>query len=157
MRIAEVSMWTPRLIVEVLSCAAVVLLILFGITLIIVGGYYFVRFAIPSLFGKSFTALQKRSAAAMQSGHLALLALVCGPLVSTFVGLVTLLALLREPGFEFLAATKLFLLMTGLGTLAGIIAGGAFWASSKLLGRARKTVKKWTRGGVWDADFDVIA
>jgi hypothetical protein len=157
MRIAVMGMWTPGLIVEVLFSTAVVLLILFGITLIVVGGYYSIPVAVSSLFGKPFTALQKRSAAAMQSGHLAWMAVVCGPLVSSFVGLMTLPAMLGEPGFGFLAAMKALLLLAGLGTLAGIIAGGAFWASSVLLGRARKTVKKWARGGVWDGDFDVMA
>ncbi len=154
MQIGELAMWTPGLIVELLVFAAVLLLILFGITSIVVGGYYSLRLAISSLFGRPFAAHSKRSADARQSGHLALMAIGCGPLIALFIGLISSLALRQQPGFGFVTVAKNLLLITGLGGLAGIIAGGAFWVSSALLGRARKTVKKWVGGGIWDSDFD---
>jgi hypothetical protein len=157
MWIAEMGMWTPGVIVDSFFLAAFVLLILFGITSIVVGGYYFIRVAVSSLLSRPFAASQKRSAAARQSGHLALLAVACGPLISLFIGLISIPALLREPGYGFLAVMKDLLLVTGLGTLAGIIAGGAFWASSALLDRTRKTVKKWAGGRLWDSEFDGLA
>ena len=93
----------------------------------------------------------------MQAGNLGLMAVVCGPLVGCFIGLMTLPALMREPGFGFVQLVLVPLLSMGLGALAGIIAGGAFWVSSTLLGRVRKTVKKWSRRGVWDPDLDGLA
>jgi hypothetical protein len=150
-------MWTPQLILGGLLFAVEVVLILFGITLVFVAGYYFLRVASSALKGHSIGALQTRVAAAMQAGNLGLMAVVCGPLVGCFIGLMTLPAVMAEPGFGFFQLVLLLLLSMGLGALAGIIAGGAFWASSTLLGRVRKTVKKWTRRGVWDPDLDGLA
>jgi hypothetical protein len=60
-------------------------------------------------------------------------------------------------GLESIEFVKLIPVLIGAGALAGIIGGGAFWVSSALLGRVRKTVKKWARGGVWDPDLDGVA
>jgi hypothetical protein len=150
-------MWTPQLILGGLLFAVEVILILFGITLVFVAAFYFLRVVISSLRGKPFVAIQKRAAAAMQAGNLAWMAVICGPLVALFGAMATIPMLIREPGFGFIAIILDLLLFTGLGVLAGIIAGGAFWTSSILLGRVRKTVKKWSRRGDWDPDLDGLA
>jgi hypothetical protein len=156
MTIASRGMWTPHLIMESVAFAAVLILILFGITLICVAGYYFIRVAGSSLFGKPFTALQKRTAAAVQSANLSLMTVVCGPLIGLFICLISLPVMLIS-GLKFIEFVKQIPILTGAGALAGIIGGGAFWVSSALLGRVRKTVKKWARGGVWDPDLDGVA
>ncbi len=150
-------MWTPQWILVGLLIVAEVALILFGITLIVVAGFYVFRVAISSLVSTPFIARKNRAILATDAGKTALLALVCGPIVAFFCGLATLPMLMTEPGFGFVAFIPHLLLVTGLGALAGIIAGGAFWASSALLGRVRKTVKKFARRGVWDPELDGLA
>ena len=152
------AMWTPGLILEVLAFFGIVSLVLFGITLIAVGGFYFVRVVGAYLGRKRDSALQERASAAMQAGNLAWMAVVCGPLLGFFGGLIsTLPAVMIERRMGFLWHVEMLFLITGLGALAGIIAGGAFWASSAALGRVRKTVKRLARGGVWDPDLDGLA
>jgi hypothetical protein len=54
-----------------------------------------------------------------------------------------------ESPFEF---PKMLALMAGVGAVAGVIAAGAFWATSSLLGNVRKAAKRLS--GVRDPEFD---
>jgi hypothetical protein len=47
---------------------------------------------------------------------------------------------------------KMLALMVGVGTVAGVIATGAFWVSSACLGNVRKAAKRLR--GVRDPEFD---
>ncbi len=131
-------------------------LFLFGITLIAVGGFFFARFIASYLRGGPFRAAQKRAAAAVQAANLSWLSLACGPSVAIAVAMIRLpmaAATDHRTFYKFIYEIGSgLLLMAGLGLAAGIIAGGAFWVSSALLGRVRKAAKRW--GGTWDPDLD---
>ena len=131
-------------------------LFLFGITSIAVGSFFFLRFVRSYLRGGRFLAGRKKAVAAVQAANLGWLAVACGPSVALVVALISLPIgaiiehmTLREIIYETISG---LFLMTGLGVVAGIIAGGAFWLSSTLLGRVRKAAKRW--GGAWDPDLD---
>jgi hypothetical protein len=154
MRFANLAMWTPGLLLEALGFFALLSLFLFGIALIFVGGFYLVRVARGYISVKGVGARQERSAGATQARNLALMTLVCGPIVAILLDLVTLPMVIWLPGFRFLDFLGSLALMIGMGTLAGLIGGGAFLTSSSVLGRIRKAVKPWKRGGIWDPDLD---
>ncbi len=153
---ASPSPWSPGLILEGVVFFVMVSLILFGITLIGVGGFYLVRSFGRVALGKASSGLRERLAESRESGSLAWLALLCGPMLGFPLCLPTL-PVVAITGLNLGGCLWALLLMTGLGILAGIIGGVAFWASSSLLGTVRKSVKKWRRGGVWDPEFDGLA
>jgi hypothetical protein len=153
---ANPTPWSPGLILEAIVFFVMVSLILFAITLIGVGGFYLLRSLGRVVRGTASSGLRERQAASRESGGLARLALVCGPLLGLFLCLLILpVAVIGR--LDLREYAKLLPVMAGVGVLAGIIGGGAFWASSSLFGTIRKTVKKWRRGGVWDPEFDGLA
>jgi hypothetical protein len=141
-------------ILDLLGFAAALLLILFGITLIGVGGFYFFRIIREYFRAKPFVAIERKAAAAMQAADLGWLAIVCGPLLGVVIFLLVLpLSLFLGPPPEGpLEIPKLLVLMVGIGAVAGAITAGAFWASSALLGNVRKAAKRLR--GVRDPEFD---
>jgi hypothetical protein len=154
MRIAILAAFTPRVLMNLLAIIPVVLLILFGITSVGVGAFFLFRVVVSSLRGKPYLAFQKRTLAAIQAGNLGWLALACGPLVGFFVCLCTFPAMILIPDFTILKFAGMVLFMTALGALAGITAGGAFWACSALLRPVRKAVNRLRGRGVWDPELD---
>ena len=150
MVIANQAIWTPSLVLGLLAAFGIISLILFGITLTFVAGFYVARVARGYLSGERTAALQERVAGARQAGNLALVALACGPILSGCICLVLLPILIWFPDFRLLHYIGMSTLMIGVGTLAGIIGGGAFWASSTLMGQVRKTLNKRGRGRAWD-------
>src|SRR5262249_16428638 len=130
------------LFLEILIGFASIALFLFGITSIAVGSFFFLRFVESYLRGGRFLAGQKKAVAAVQAADLGWLAVACGPLTAIAVALITLptMAIIEHMSLRKLIyeTISMLFLMTGLGVVAGIIAGGAFWVSSALLGRVRK-------------------
>jgi drug/metabolite transporter (DMT)-like permease len=150
------ALWTRQTIVEMLGVGGLVLAILFGLTLVVVGGRYFVRMVAASLGGYSGSPGRERAEGEEQAGRLAMLTFICGPIVSLAIGLAVLPIVFVERGMsllEILGAIILFLLV---GVVAGLIGGGAFLVTSLLLGPVRKQVGKWRRGNDWDPDFDSL-
>ena len=153
MNVASLAVYTPRFILEGLFVATLLILILFGITSLAVGAFYVIRIVASYLRGEPFGAARGRAVAAGQASTLAGLAIACGPLVARPIGLLSCGAeLIIEGRSGFTMGLGLRLLTTGLGVVAGLIAGGAFLLSSRLLGRFRKTVKRLRGGGVWDPE-----
>jgi hypothetical protein len=154
MRIAIPATYTPRVIMELLVFVPMLLLILFGITAVGIGGFYFAQVLVSSLRGKPYQAFQKRTVAAIQAGNLGWMAIACGPILGLFLYLLTLPVMIMLPDFTLLAFAKGLLLITSIGTVAGIIGGGAFWACSALLRPVRKAVNRLRGRGVWDPELD---
>jgi hypothetical protein len=147
----------PSPMIEDSAGFEIVCVILFGITLIVVAGYYFVRVALGYLTGKRPAALQERSAGAGQARTMARLSFVVGPLFTALPCAFILLMAPTDRGFRWPDVARALLTTLGVGAVAGTISGGAFWASSALLGRVRKTLKKRGHGPAWDPDFDGVA
>jgi hypothetical protein len=131
----------------------IVCVILFGIILTIVAGYYFVRVALRYHTGKRPAALQERAAGAGQARTMAVLSLVVGPLFAVVPCSFNLPMAIASHGLRWPDLATACLATLAVGALAGTISGGAFWASSALLGQVRKTLKKRSRGGTWDPEF----
>jgi hypothetical protein len=89
-----------------------------------------------------------------QLGHLAYTTLVCGPFCGLLIALHALPGLIGLPDFGFLKLIWFVSLMYVMGTLAGLISGGALQAAASLLWPDPKTVKKEKRGGVWHTELD---
>jgi hypothetical protein len=154
MRSTPWDAYTPRMVLELIGFAAFLLLILFGLTLVCVGGFFCLRIVREYFGAKPFAAIEKKAGAAIQAANLGWLAIVCGPMFGLFLFLlvlpITLLVGLAPVHFYEI---PLFLLMSiGLGAVAGAIAAGAFWVSSALLGNVRKAAKRLR--GVRDPVFD---
>jgi hypothetical protein len=146
--------YTPGMMLDLLGFATALLLILFGITLIGVGGFYFFQIIRECFRAKPVVALEKKAAVAMQAADLGWLAIVCGPVFGVAIFSLVLLGTLflgppPEGRFEI---PKLLVIMVGVGAVAGAITAGAFWASSALLGNVRKAAKRLR--GVRDPEFD---
>ena len=154
MRIAILATYTPRVILELLTFVPILLLILFGITTVGIGGFFLARVVVGSLGGKPYQAFQKRTLGAIQAGNLGWMAILCGPFLGLFVCLCTLPPMLFEPGFTIVKFLQMILLMVGLGAVAGLIGGGAFWMTSTLLKPVSKVVNRLRGTGVWDAELD---
>ena len=154
MRTTPWAAYTPRMVLELLGFAAFLLLVLFGLTLVCVGGFFCLRIIREHFGAKPFAALEKKAAAAIQAADLGWLAIVCGPLLGLFVSLPVLpITLLLGPAPDHFYEIPLFLLLLiGLGAVAGAITAGAFWVSSALLGNVRKAAKRLR--GVRDHEFD---
>ena len=145
---------TPAVNLSNLVGTVMILLMLFGITLIGVGGYFFLRVFRDYRVAKPAIAYEKKATAAIESATLGQVAVVCGPLLGLVVSFASLpLLLFKEPRYGFYAAVKWVILMTAVGAVAGVILGGAFWVSSACLGNVRKAAKKRLRG-VLDPEFD---
>jgi hypothetical protein len=127
-------------------------LILFVITVLAVGGYFLVRVIGSSIRSKRFIVLQTKALAAVQAANLGWLAVVCGPLLGLLITLFAIPSLSKDLHYNLLEILQHVLLMIGLGAVAGIIGGGAFWVASASLGQIRKSAKRW--GGTWDPDID---
>jgi hypothetical protein len=148
------AVYTPRMILDSLGFAVFLFLVLFGLTLICVGGFFCSRILREYFRAKPLAAFEKRAAAAIQSADLGWLAIVCGPLLGVFIFLPAVpISLLLEPLPESLfEIPKMLVLMAGVGAVAGVIAAGAFWVTSSLLGNVRKARKRLS--GVRDPEFD---
>lgn len=154
---------------------SMVVLILLGLTLIFVGGYYVVRLAAAYCRGRSYEAARTKDESRSQASELAWLALKVGPaiglgvslffiVVMTFAALIAkLLSILfdvQPPGDvprdlrDFLHFALAAILVTGISTLCGAIAAVAFWTSSAFMRQARKKLKRSRGAGVWDLDLD---
>jgi hypothetical protein len=157
MRSAILAMLTPGGILGILGAFGILSLILFGITLVFVAGFYFVRVIRAYLRLRRAGALQERAAGATQAGDLAWLAITCGPVIGLLATAPAFLIMIIGHKFDpswigrSLVAT---LVAIGICTLAGTITAAAFWTSSTLLSQARKALKPRARGGVWDPDLD---
>jgi hypothetical protein len=147
---------TPRLILDLLDFAVALFLILFGITLTGVGGYFFVRLFAQIRRGKPFQVFEQRASAALQAADLGWVAIACGPVLGFFISLITVSILVVSPAGEsdrgLVAAAGDVMLTTGLGLVAGTILASAFWISSALVGKVRKSVRP--RGTAPDPEFD---
>jgi hypothetical protein len=73
---------TPRMVTDMLMGVPLILPILFGITSVGIGGFYLLQILGASLRRKPYRALQKRTIAAIQAGHLGRLAIACWPLLA---------------------------------------------------------------------------
>jgi hypothetical protein len=153
-RAALLAVYTPRVMLNLFGFGVFLLLILFGITLIGVGGFYFLRIVREYFRAKPFAAIEKKAAAAMQAADLGWLAIVCGPVFGVAVFLCVLLGtlFLGPPPEGLFEIPKLLVIMVGVGAVAGAITAGAFWSSSALLGNVRKAAKRLR--GVRDPEFD---
>jgi hypothetical protein len=148
------AMYTPRIILDSLGFAVSLFLVLFGLTLACVGGSFCLRILREYFRAEPFAAFEKKATAAIQAADLGWLAIICGPLLGVFCYLPAIpISLLvgppSESPFEF---PKMLALMAGVGAVAGVIAAGAFWATSSLLGNVRKAAKRLS--GVRDPEFD---
>jgi hypothetical protein len=131
----------------------ILFLILFGITLAGVCGFYLARLAGVYLGGNPFSVIEKKGRAAMRAAHLGWVAMIAGPIVAFLISLATLPQLHKsEPNRGVFRDVMLLFLITGLGAVAGVIAGGAFWMTSAILGKVSNWGKK-TRSPR-DPDFD---
>ncbi len=154
MRTTPWDAYTPRMVLELLGFAAVLLLVLFGLTLVCVGGFFCLRIIRDYFRSKPFATFEKKAAAAIQAADLGWLAIVCGPLLGLFLFSATLpITLFAGPAPDHFYEIPLsLLLLIGLGAVAGAIVAGAFWVSSALLGNVRKATKRLR--GVRDPEFD---
>jgi hypothetical protein len=147
-RSADMAVYSDRLIMEILLGFSVILLILFGLTVVVLGGLFLARAVVSHGAGKSAHSAQKRAMAAKQARDLGWLAMVSGPLAGFLIALITWPAMGRKSPLDSRALATMLFLMAGLGTIAGLIAGAAFRMSSVFLGRIRKTVKRLRGGGL---------
>jgi hypothetical protein len=157
MRLVIVAAWSLESVVNTFLGFCLVVLFVFSVAMFIVGVQFFVPVARAYLGGGRAAASRERMAGARRAGNMALMAIVVGPLLAVSVGILILPVVIWFDGFRFLDFLGMLLVTIGVGTLAGLIAAGAFLTAGSLLGRVRKTVKKWKGGGVWDPDLDALA
>jgi hypothetical protein len=151
-QVEAVGSW--RFVVDLLAVGGVLFAFLFSLTMIAIGGYYLLRVAQGAFGGLSGSAARERADGADQARRLALLSLICGPLLTMGLTLIFLPLLVITGGFLKSLLALLISLAVGLG--AGLISGGAFLVTARLLGPVRKQIRKWRRGKAWDPDFDGI-
>jgi hypothetical protein len=154
MRTTPWSAYTPGMVLELLGFAVFLLLVLFGLTLLCVGGYFCVRIVREYFRSKPFATFEKKAASAIQAADMGWLALVCGPLVPAliFLLLLPLSLFVGPPDMSLLEMSKMLPIVVGVGAVAGVITAGAFWVSSAFLGNVRKAAKRLR--GVRDPEFD---
>ena len=155
MRSTPWGAYTPGMVVELLGFVAILFLVLFGLTLLCVGGYFCLTIVREYFRGKPFAVFEKKATSAIQAADMGWLAIVCGPLIPVLIFLPMLpLSLfgLRRPDGSLLEMSKMLPIVIGVGAVAGVIAAGAFWVSSALLGNVRKAAKRLR--GVRDPEFD---
>jgi hypothetical protein len=73
------------MVLDLLEFAVFLFLILFGLTLVFVGGLFVLRIARECFRAKPFAAFEKKAAAAIQAADLGWLAIICGPLLGVFL------------------------------------------------------------------------
>lgn len=153
------AIWTSRFILDLLTGVGGIVAVSFSLTMIAIGGYYLLRVAQGAFGGLSGSAVRERAKGADQARRLALMTLICGPLFTTIPLLIVLPMLMIERGFRFglLNYLGVILVVMALGLVTGLIGGGAFYVTARLLGPVRKQIRKWRRGKAWDPDFDGIA
>jgi hypothetical protein len=145
--------YTARMMIKDVAVVATILLILFSITLISVGGFYFLRMIREYFRSKPFVAFEKKAAAAIQAADMGRVAIVCGPILGFAIAVPGLLLFLFVgPDRDFHSPPLFLLFVVGVGAVAGAITAGAFWISSALLGNVRKAAKRLR--GVRDPEFD---
>lgn len=154
MRSTPWAAYTPGMVLDLLGFVVFLFLVLFGLTLFCVGGFFCFRIVREYFRGKPFTAFETKAAAAIQAADMGWLAIVCGPLVPVFIFLPSFLVslFLLSPDESLLEMSKMLPVMVGVGGVAGVIAAGAFWVSSAFLGNVRKAAKRLR--GVRDPEFD---
>ncbi len=152
------AIWTSRFILDLLTFVGWIVAVLFSLTMIAIGGYYLLRVAQGAFGGLSGSAARERAEGADQARRLARLSLICGPCFTTIPALFMLPVLMIEQGFRFGLLIYLFMVLVvmAIGLVAGLISGGAFIVTARLLGPVRKQIRKWRRGKAWDPDFDGI-
>ncbi len=151
-QVEAVGTW--RFVVELLTVGGFGFALIFSLTMIAIGGYYLLRVAQGAFGGLSGSAARERAEGADQARRLALLSLICGPLFTTGPTLVLLPVVVFNDGF--LKSLLVLLVSLAVGLVAGLISGGAFLVTARLLGPMRKQIRKWRRGKAWDPDFDGI-
>ncbi len=91
MRSTPWAAYTPGMVLDLLGFVVVLFLVLFGLTLFCVGGFFCFRIVREYFRGKPFAAFEKKAAAAIQAADMGWLAIVCGPLVPVFIFLPSFL------------------------------------------------------------------
>jgi hypothetical protein len=157
MVIADGIAKTSGEIAQLLTITAIIGLLLFGILLTFMAGYFLLRVVGAYWRGRGAVARRERAEGSRQAREMAMLALICGPVVGGGITLMMLPLVFIRSDFRFLDYLGILAVTTGIGAFAGLIAGGAFRVTGVCLGRVRKTLKTWKRGGVWDADLDGLA
>jgi uncharacterized membrane protein YciS (DUF1049 family) len=154
MRTTPWAAYTPTMVLHLIGFVVVLLLVLFGLTLICVGGYFCARIAREYFRSKPFAVFEKKATAAIQAADLGWLAIVCGPLVPVLIVLpmLSISLFVRPADGSPLEVFQMLPIVFGVGAVAGVIAAGAFWISSALLGNVRKAAKRLR--GVRDPEFD---
>jgi hypothetical protein len=146
MRLADTVLGMTSRSLETIVDFAMVSISVFGITSVLIAEFYLIRMIQRGLSG--------RQPGAQRMACLAFMAFVRGPLCGLMMFFFMLPVVIWIPDFEFFDLIKVGVVLTVMGMLAGLICGVAFPWSSPLLGPVLEAVKKWKRGGVWDADFD---
>lgn len=151
-QVEAVGTW--RFAVNLLTAGGFIVAVLFSLTVIAIGGYYLLRVAQGAFGGLSGSAARERAEGADQARRLALMTLICGPLLTVGLTLPFLPMFAFQLGFQ--GCLLALLMMLALGLVTGLIGGGAFYVTARLLGPVRKQIRKWRRGKAWDPDFDGI-
>lgn len=149
-QVETVETW--RFVVELLSVGGYVAAVAFSLMLAAIGGYYLLRVAQGAFGGLSGSAARERVEGADQARRLALMMLIYGPLITMTPALLVLPSLAFQ--HDFRGCLHALLVMLALGLFTGLIGGGAFYVTARLLGPVRKQIRKWRRGKAWDPDFD---
>lgn len=154
MRTTPWAAYTPGMVLDFLAFIVYLLLVLFGLTLVCVGGFFCLRIIREYFCGKPFAAFEKKATAAIQAADMGWIAIVCGPIFGLVIFLAVLpITLLMGPApAHFYDIPVALILMIALGAIAGAIAAAAFWVCSAFLGNIRKAAKRLR--GVRDPEFD---
>jgi hypothetical protein len=134
--------------------AIILLLSLFGITFVGVCGFYFANLLREYFRGETVSMIEKKARSAINAADLGWLAIVSAPLLGLLIGaIVTVtLSVMGVQDDPFLGYARFPLFMLVISSVAGVIAAGAFWTTSAILGKARQWSKK--PGRFSDPDFD---
>jgi hypothetical protein len=154
MRSTPWTAYTPPMTLRFIAFVLCLLIVLFAITLVAVGGFYLVRVRREYFRFKPFVAFDKKAKDALQAADLGWLAIICGPTLGLLMSLLMFtLWLLFGPSLAQSPERPMVLIVTPiLGAIAGAITAGAFWTSSSLLGNVRKAAKRIQ--GIRDPEFD---
>src|SRR5262249_2986327 len=90
----------------ILIGAASLLLLLFAITLVSVGGFFYIRDPRDFRLCKASVAEQPKPGFVVPSHDLVTVAMICGPIVGVLVAILMLRATAPEPGDGFLAIAR---------------------------------------------------
>src|SRR5260370_13459271 len=108
--------YTPHAILDILVGPVMTLLMLFGITLVGVGGFFFLRVFREYFRAKPFSKFEKKAAAAIQAVEMGWVAIACGPLLGFFVCLIELpfTLYLKKPDDDPFEPVQMLFITTGL-------------------------------------------